>query len=241
MDRRTTIKWMLAVAAAGPAMSDIVQALGARAGAGAKAGAGGAGAGADAAAGAGASAGPSGADVLAAAQGYGTDPNLTKLYKPGDLWPLTFTPPQRRTAKLLCDLIIPADESSPSASSVGVVEFVDEWISAPYEQQREDRTTVLNGFAWLDREAASRYGTGKLFVTLSHKRQAAICDDICYVAKAKRELVDAAKFFARYRDLTAGGFYTTPHGRKDVRYVGNVPLEHFDGPPLEVLKKVGLA
>jgi hypothetical protein len=218
MDRRTTIKWMLAVAAAAPAMSDIAQALGARAGAR-----------------------PSGADVLPAAQGYGTDPNLTKLYKPGDLWPLTFTPPQRRTAKVLCDLIIPADESSPSASTVGVVEFVDEWISAPYERQREDRTTVLNGFAWLDREAASRYGTGKLFVALSHKRQTAICDDICYVAKAKPELVDAAKFFACYRDLTAGGFYTTPHGRKDVRYVGNVPLEHFDGPPLEVLKKVGLA
>jgi hypothetical protein len=26
-----------------------------------------------------------------------------------------------------------------------------------------------------------------------------------------------------------------------LRYVGNVPLTRFDGPPIEVLKKVGLA
>src|SRR3981081_630887 len=41
--------------------------------------------------------------------------------------------------------------------------------------------------------------------------------------------------------LAAGGFYTTPQGRKDVRYVGNLPLPRLDGPPLEVLKKAGLA
>jgi hypothetical protein len=154
---------------------------------------------------------------------------------------LTFTIQQRRMAKALCDLIIPADASSPSASAVGVVEFIDEWISAPYEAQRRDRNMILGGFTWLDREAAARYRSRKSFRALSHKRQTAICDDICLVAKATPERVEAAKFFARYRDLTAGGFYTTPHGRNDVRYVGNVPLPRFDGPPLEVLKKVGLA
>ena len=69
----------------------------------------------------------------------------------------------------------------------------------------------------------------------------AICDDICYLPKAKPRFVEAAKFFARYRDLTASGFYTTPEGRKDLQFIGNVPLASFDGPPLEVLKKVGLA
>ena len=43
-----------------------------------------------------------------------------------------------------------------------------------------------------------------------------------------------------FRDLTAGGFYTTPAGTKDLRYVGNVALERFDGPPPEVLAMVGL-
>ena len=214
MDRRTTIKWMIAVAAAMPGMHDVANAL---------------------------SAAPLAAADLPPAQGYGTDPNLIQLYKPGDLWPLTFTAPQRRLARVLCDLIIPADAVSPSASGVGVVEFIDEWISAPYEQQRRDRKRILEGFSWLDREAASRYRAGKSFAALSHKRKSAICDDICLIAKATPERAEAAKFFARYRDLTAGGFYTTPQGRKDVRYVGNVPLPRFDGPPLEVLKKVGLA
>jgi hypothetical protein len=142
---------------------------------------------------------------------------------------------------VLCDLIIPADSSSPSASEVGVVDFIDEWISAPYKQQRGDRGMVLEGLAWLDAETASRYDPHNSFAAISYEQQTAICDDICLVVKATPCFVQAANFFARYRDLTAGGFYTTPQGRQDVRYVGNVPLPHFDGPPPEVLQKVGLA
>jgi hypothetical protein len=214
MDRRTTIKWMLAVAAATPGMHNPTRAAGEAA---------------------------SAVAGTTADQGYGTDPNLLKVYKPGELWPLTFTARHRRTAKALCDLIIPADATSPSASEVGVVDFLDEWISAPYEGQQKDRATLLEGLAWLDREAAVRYGQRKTFVALSNQQRTAICDDICFLPKARPDFVAAAKFFARYRDLTAGGFYTTPQGRDDVGYVGNVPLPRFDGPPPEVLKKVGLA
>jgi len=160
-------------------------------------------------------------------------------YKAGELWPLTFSAKQRNTATVLSDLIIPADEMSPSASAVGVIDFIDEWISAPYKPNQKDRHTVLEGFDWLDRESAKRYS--KSFAALDQAQQRAICDDICHAAKAKPKFANAAKFFARYRDLTAGGFYTTPDGRKDLQYVGNTPLKSFDGPPLEVLKKVGLA
>ena len=59
--------------------------------------------------------------------------------------------------------------------------------------------------------------------------------------KAASAFQTAAKFFAKFRDLTAGGFYTTPVGWKDLGYVGNVSLEKFDGPPLAALKKAGLA
>ena len=170
---------------------------------------------------------------------YGSDPKLIDAYRAGDLWPLTFTSQQREIAQVLCDVIIPADTESPSASSVGVVDFIDEWISAPYAEQRRDRSTVLDGFVWFDAEAARRYT--KTTVTLVAAQLHAICDDICYLPKAHSGFADAAKFFARYRDLTAGGFYTTPDGRKDLRYVGNIPLMQFDGPPPEVLKKVGLA
>jgi hypothetical protein len=51
----------------------------------------------------------------------------------------------------------------------------------------------------------------------------------------------AAQFFARFRDLVAGGFYTTPEGMKDIQYLGNVPLTKFDGPPPEVLAYLKLS
>jgi len=170
---------------------------------------------------------------------YGSDPRLIDAYHPGDLWPLTFTPAQRELATVLCDTIIPADATSPSASAVGVVDFIDEWISAPYPRQREDRTIVLEGLAWLDAEANRRFS--KPMPKLGADELHAICDDISYVPKVHADFLEAAKFFARYRDLTAGGFYTTPHGRSDLRYVGNTPLPRFDGPPIEVMKKAGLA
>jgi hypothetical protein len=205
MDRRTTIKWMLAASAAWPL-------LGHRLARG---------------------------DAPVAGSGYGTDPNLLAPYHPGMYWPLTLTAAQRRLAGILCDLIIPADEHSPSASSVGVVDFIDEWVSAPYPVNQKDRPVVLGGFAWLDEEATRRSGRG--FADLSAAQQSAICDAICDAARAAPAQREAAQFFSVYRDLTAGGFYSSPAGRKDLSYIGNVPLEHFPAPPAELLAKLGLA
>jgi len=170
---------------------------------------------------------------------YGTDPDLQRVYHPGELWPLTLNPQQRERATLLCDTIIPADAQSPSASQVGVVDLIDEWISAPYPHQQRDKDLVLQGLDWLDSESQRRFR--KPLLELGTQQIREICDDICYAPKAKPEFQEAARFFARYRDLTTGGFYTSPQGRADLRYVGNTPLPRFDGPPLEVLKKVGLA
>jgi hypothetical protein len=210
MDRRTSIKWMLTAMATVPSLS------------------------------LGSVVGPNPNRGVAADQaGYGTDPDLVKEWEPGGPWPLTLGLDSRATATALCDLIIPADERSPAASAVGVVDFIDEWISAPYPQQRADRELVLNGLAWLDAHAFKRFR--KTFAYLADPEKTAIADDICSPAKARPDFEAAAKFFAKFRDLTAGGFYTTPVGMKDIGYTGNVPLERFDGPPLEVLKRAGLA
>ncbi|HEX4269654.1 MAG TPA: gluconate 2-dehydrogenase subunit 3 family protein [Steroidobacteraceae bacterium] len=171
--------------------------------------------------------------------GYGPDPDLIKAYAKGAFWPLTMSTQQRQLAATLSDLIIPEDEHSPSASAVGVVDFLDEWISAPYPLQREDRATVLNGFAWLDREAQHR--SGQPFAKLHAAQQRPICDRICAASRAAADLQEPAQFFATYRNLTAAGFYTTLAGRKDLKYIGNVALTHFDGPPVELLEKLGLA
>jgi hypothetical protein len=213
MDRRTTLKWIVAAGAALPAM--------------------------DQAAWAGRAAHSASPTSAVAAKGYGSDPDVQKLYNPGDLWPLTLSASQRVHVAVLCDLIIPHDEHSPSASAVGVVDFIDEWVSAPYPQQVKDRAMILEGLTWLDAQARRRYGAP--FVKLSDGQRTAICDDICYADHAKPRFTEAAQFFARFRSLTAGGFYSSPQGTQDLQYIGNVPLAQFDGPPLEVLKKIGLA
>lgn len=178
------------------------------------------------------------ADGVIKAKGYGPDPSMVKIYKPGDVWPLTFTETQRRTASALCDVIVPADEASPSASTVGVHDFIDEWISSPYPAQAGDRRTILEGLKWIDDEATNRFQ--KRFADLTSEQQTAICDDLAS-AKPKPEHKKAASFFKRYRDLTAGGYFTTPEGMKAIGYVGNVPSGTFEGPPIEALKHVGLA
>lgn len=209
MDRREAIKWMLTAAAT----AGLLETAGF------------------------AQAGP-GAPAAPGTQGYGTDPDLVKVYKPGDVWPLTMTPAQRETATSLCDVIIPADAKGPSASSVNVPAFIDEWISAPYPGHGDDRTTVTEGLAWIDAESRKRFGTD--FVNLVSRQKNAICDDICSLANAKPEFRRAAQFFRRFRDLTSGGYYTTPEGMKDIGYIGNVAMEKYEGPPREVLQKLGL-
>jgi len=172
-------------------------------------------------------------------KGYGTDPVLTHRHALGELWPLSFDAAQRRCAAALCALIIPADEHSPSAAELEVHQFIDEWISAPYPQQQKDRALIVEGLAWISAEAQRRFG-GKAFAELAEGEQRSIADDICWQPKATPALEQAARFFARFRDLTAGGFYTTPQGTKDLGFVGNRPSATFDGPPEAVLKIVGV-
>jgi Gluconate 2-dehydrogenase subunit 3 len=210
MDRRTSLKWVVAAAASLPFLNSTAFGAGARR-----------------------------MRATGNNKGVGSDPKLIHEYRPGELWSLTFTPQQREVARVLSDMIIPADANSPSASAVGVIDFLDEWVSAPYDDQQHDRMLILDGFVWLGREAAKRFS--KPFEFLGDAQRKLICDDICFVASAKPQFVSAAKFFARYRDLTAGGFYTTPQGRRDLQYVGNVPMTRFEGPPLDVLKQAGLA
>lgn len=210
MDRRTTLKWMFAAAATVPSLQVSFAADAALA-----------------------------RDVAAGQKGYGTDPDLVKEWKAGGPWPLTLSESARTTVTALCDLIIPADDQSPAASAVGVVDFIDEWISAPYPGHAEDRATVVKGLSWLEAESKKRFNAP--FAKLSAPQQAAICDDICHLPDAKPEFREAAQFFRKFRDLAAGGYYSTPEGMKDIGYVGNVALEKFEGPPPEVLRRLGLA
>ncbi len=154
-------------------------------------------------------------------------------------WDKLLAKEELRTASALCDTILPADEVSIGASAAGVPDFINEWVSAPYPTQIADREIIRGGLAWINTESSRRFS--KPYADLAAEQQTALCDDICDASTVEPEFLFGARFFALFRDLTTSGFYTTEHGRKDLGYIGNIPLASFDGPPPEVLQHLGLA
>ncbi len=176
-------------------------------------------------------------------KGYGKDPALMDPVVP---WPLTLTKAELAACGALCDLILPADGDAPSATSVGVPAFINEWVSAPYPDQQKDRELIVPGLAWLDAESKSR--GGGVFAKSGADKQKSIADDIAFKGKVKAGMEKAGEFFARMRSLTMGAYYSTPEGWQVIGYPGNTPgtgpypgptpeaLEHIKG----VIEKIGL-
>jgi hypothetical protein len=179
---------------------------------------------------------------LAAPGGYGTDPKLT--HPAPAPWPRIMSKAQLQTAALLCDFILPASADAPSAIALGVPDFIDEWISAPYPSQAADRPVVLDGLKWVDDEAQRRY-RADLFHTASANRSALLMGLTSTPTDAS--LATPHAFFRRFRSLTISAYYTTRPGFKDIGYIGNVPMATYPGPSEAVkahldsaLKKLGL-
>jgi len=166
-------------------------------------------------------------------RGIGFDPNLLKKEIP---WPLVLTAEEMKTVTALADIIIPADEHGPAASAVGVPEFINEWVSAPYDSQQKDLATIRSGLAWIEAESRRRFKKG--FTEAAAEQQTTILDDIVKPGTAAR--TEANAFFRVFRDRAAGGYYSTPEGWKAIGYLGNVPLAEYPAPPPEVLKHLGL-
>jgi gluconate 2-dehydrogenase gamma chain len=168
-------------------------------------------------------------------RGTASDPDLLRPKKD---WPRKLSAIELTTLAALCDMIIPADEKSPSASAVGAPAYINEYVSAPLDGSARDLVRVRGGVAWLNLESTKRFG--RTFARLTTAEKTQICDDICFVPKAAPEFRQGARFFSLVRNLTATAFYTTDEGMKDIGYVGNVALPKWDLPPAAVLKHLGL-
>ncbi len=164
----------------------------------------------------------------------GEDPDLLKKEIP---WPRVLTAEEKRIVTVLGDIIMPADQYGPAASAVGVPDFIDEWVSAPYEQQKGDLKVIRSGLAWID--AASRKRWGKGFAECGAEEQVSLVEAI--VQDGTPEKREGSAFFKLFRDRVTGGYFSTPEGWKAIGYTGNVGLAEFPGPPPEVLKHLGLA
>lgn len=180
------------------------------------------------------------------AKGYGKDPNL--ILPPKSPWPLTLTPAELTLVAVLADILLPRDGNTPSASEVQVPAVVNEWVSAPYERQQQDRLQILSALAWIDDEAELRFSAK--FVSLNNPQQLAIIDDIAFNnADTQPQFKRIATAFNRFRGLVLAAFFATPEGTKDLGYLGNTAIAgDYPGPTAEAkthlakkLQELGLA
>ena len=73
-------------------------------------------------------------------KGYGTDPKLVEP-EPAP-WPRLLSDGELQAAAALADFILPATATAPAASALGIPDFLDEWVSAPYPDQEKDRPLI---------------------------------------------------------------------------------------------------
>jgi gluconate 2-dehydrogenase gamma chain len=140
---------------------------------------------------------------------------------------------EMKTIATLCDIIIPTDDVSGSATDAGVPDFI--------EFMAKDRpayqTPLRGGIKWLDLQCMRRFDAD--FVSCNHDQQIEMVDEIAYPEQAKAVMKPGVAFFNTMRDLTACGFFTSKIGLADLGYMGNRPNQ-WNGVPQEVLDQYGL-
>lgn len=162
----------------------------------------------------------------------------TQETRPGAYQRKVFDEHDWHTTRVLCDLIVPADEHSGSATQAGVPEFIDDWLDFRKQEDGNDdlAAQILGGLAWLDRESSRLFQ--KAFADAGPDRQKQILDRIAWPERAAPEDRRWAAFFSKFRDLTLNGFYTSKMGIADLPYLGNTAVPEWKGCDPAVWAKV---
>ena len=144
-----------------------------------------------------------------------------------------FTPDEMKTIAVLCDIIVPADNVSCSATQAGVPAFIE--FTA--KDQPDYQIPLRGGLRWLDIQCVKLFGNK--FTACTTTQRLALCDEIAYPDKVKPAFRQGVAFFNTMRNLTMTGFYTSEPGIKDIGYMGNVP-NNWEGVPADELTKHGV-
>lgn len=145
--------------------------------------------------------------------GYGRDPKLVDPVRPA--WPSTLPEPQRKLLAALADIVLVPDGEHPKPSAAGVPAFLDEWLSAPYPQQKADRVLIE-----------------PLLARLASLAAAALAVEAERLHGAK----DPA--MRKLTALVAGGYVSTRAGQKAIGFIGDEPRDTFEGPPPATLAEI---
>jgi gluconate 2-dehydrogenase gamma chain len=143
--------------------------------------------------------------------------------------PKFFPAHQYQTLSFLCDAILPKDDASGGAVEAGAPEFIDLLTSENDKYQ----IALGGGLMWLDNFCADRYG--RTFLECAPEQKEEMLALIAYRKNALTDptLSQGTAFFAKLREMTCDGFYTSKIGIEDLKYIGNTALSAFPGcPPL---------
>jgi gluconate 2-dehydrogenase gamma chain len=136
---------------------------------------------------------------------------------------------QWRAVHVLCDLIIPADEISGSATQAAVPEFIDDWLDFRNREDGNQNFTaqILGGLQWLDHESNALFQTD--FARAGASQQKQILDRIAWPERAAPSDRPWTAFFSKFRDLTVSGFFSSKSGVADLPYLGNRAVAQWQG------------
>lgn len=133
-------------------------------------------------------------------------------------------PHEFATLRILCDLILPADETSPAASATGTPEYIDSLCRGNVKIAR----IYHGGLAWLD--ATCTKLNGAPFREATEEQRVAILEKIAYRDKTPPGWKAGAAFFDWLRRMTLDGYYTSPAGYRDVGYQGGKGMTAYHVP-----------
>lgn len=143
-----------------------------------------------------------------------------------------FTEEERKKLGTLVDVILPKDSESPSATEVGVVDFMEFMM----KDQPGNQTRMRGGLMWLDFESDAKFG--KPFNDLSDDQILEIVELVAWPERASEEYSGAVRWFNLLRNLTCSGYFSTQAGWNYIGYKGNQP-NVWDGVPQNVMDKHG--
>jgi gluconate 2-dehydrogenase gamma chain len=158
--------------------------------------------------------------------------------------PKFFTAQELRTVRVLVDDVIPADNTSGSATDAKVPEFMDFILN---DGGNNPRTNMRNGLAWIDQESQRRFG--RMYADAAPADRNKILDDIAWPARATAAFqapMNAGQqtpiaWFNAFRNLTASGYFSSRVGLKALNYTGNVAIPRWTGASPAMLQKLGLS
>lgn len=166
-------------------------------------------------------------------EGYGQFPDYFEIGDVGP-WPKILSDQHKRQLEKFADLILPATDAAPAPSTIGIAEFFDDWVSAPYPWMTDTRRTVHQGFSWLDAQAELMFKTK--WLDLSDAQATEILTMMSEASRESGPLTQPAWMYKNLRELTIGAYYTTPEGEADLGHVAAQPLTgDYPGPTGEAL------